>query len=131
MPDDNTAKMSIDELRAEVVAEHGSMLPSIGSAMAELTRSFAYDKVWAREGLSQRDRSIATIAALAAIDCPFELKMHALRGLSNGLTKDEIGEIILQLTPYIGIPLVVSAAHAVGQVVPRAKAGDIMSGKGP
>jgi alkylhydroperoxidase/carboxymuconolactone decarboxylase family protein YurZ len=56
--------------------------------------------------------------------------MHALRGLSNGLTKDEIGEIILQLTPYIGIPLVVSAAQAVGEVVPRAREGDVMSGKG-
>jgi 4-carboxymuconolactone decarboxylase len=106
------------------------MLPSIGGAMSELVKSFAFETVWAREGLSQRDRSIATIAALAAINCPFELKMHALRGLSNGLTKDEIGEIILQLTPYIGIPLVVSAAQAVGEVVPRAREGDVMSGKG-
>jgi 4-carboxymuconolactone decarboxylase len=130
MPDAKIATMSIDELRAEVVAEHGSMLPSIGGAMAEITKRFAYDMVWAREGLSPRDRSIATIAALAATDNPFELKMHALRGLSNGLTKDEIGEILLQLTPYVGIPLVVSAAQAVGQVLPRAKEGDTMSGKG-
>jgi alkylhydroperoxidase/carboxymuconolactone decarboxylase family protein YurZ len=43
-----------------------------------------------------------------------------LRGLTNGLTKEEVGEIILQLTPYVGFPLTVSAAAAVGDVVERA-----------
>jgi len=49
-----------------------------------------------------------------------ELKLHGLRGLANGLTKEEIGEIVTQLTPYVGFPLSVSAATALGKVIPRA-----------
>lgn len=122
---------SIDELRAEVRAPISPLLASIAPSIGELATNFAYGQIWSRDGLSQRDRSIATIAALVVLNCPAELKLHALRGLSNGLTKEEIGEIITQLTPYVGFPLSVTAAAAVGEVVPRAKVGDVMRDSGP
>jgi 4-carboxymuconolactone decarboxylase len=72
-----------------------------------------------------RDRSIATIAGLVAINCHDELKLHALRGLGNGVSKQEISEIIIQLTPYVGFPLGVSAAAAVADFVDRANLSDV------
>lgn len=131
MAEPSTKTASIDELRAEVLAPISPLLASIAPSIGELATSFAYGQVWSREGLSKRDRSIATIAALVVLNCPSELKLHALRGLSNGLTKEEIGEIITQLTPYVGFPLSVSAAAAVGEVVPRANVGDVMRNTGP
>lgn len=124
MGDAPTATASIDELRAEVLAPISPKLANVAPDIGKLAMSFAYDQVWSRPGLSMRERSIAVIAALAVVDCPSELKLHALRGLANGLSKAEIGEIITQLTPYIGFPLSVTAAAAIGEVLPRADVGE-------
>lgn len=124
MAEPSTKRASVDELRAEVLAPISPNLAAIAPDIGQLATSFAYGQVWSREGLSLRERSIAVIAALAVVNCPSELKLHALRGLANGLTKAEIGEIITQLTPYIGFPLSVTAAAAIGEVVPRADVGD-------
>lgn len=120
MTQSTEASASIDELRAEVLAPISPKLARVAPNLGELAMDFAYRQIWSRPGLSKRDRSIATIAALAAINCPEELKLHALRGLANGLSKAEIGEIITHLAPYIGFPLSVSAAAAIGEVLPRA-----------
>jgi 4-carboxymuconolactone decarboxylase len=111
---------SIDDLRSEILAPISPKLQSLVPDLGGLATSFAYGEVWSRGGLSKRDRSIATIGALIALNCPDELKLHVLRGLENGLSKEEVGEIIIQLAPYLGFPLTVSAAAAVGDVVERA-----------
>ncbi len=116
----STKKLSIDELRDEVLGPVAPCLAAMAPGIGELATSFAYGKVWTRPGLSKRDRSIATIAALVALNCPEELKLHGLRGLAHGLTQEEIGEIVTQLTPYVGFPLSVTAAAALGEVIPRA-----------
>lgn len=110
---------SIAALRAEALAKVNPQIASLAPGIGELAGSFAYGQVWSRSGLSNRDRSIATIAALVALNCPDELTVHVLRGLANGLTKEEVGEIITQLTPYVGFPLAVSAVAAVGDYVAR------------
>ncbi|MFF7594541.1 MULTISPECIES: carboxymuconolactone decarboxylase family protein [Streptomyces] len=81
------------------------------------TSGFAYGEVWPRPGLSPRDRSIATIAALVTLSCTEELRLHKLRGLANGLTKAELGEILPQLAPYVGFPLVVSTATKIADLL--------------
>lgn len=92
----------------------------VAPAVRELAASFAYGMVWSRPGLSKRDRSIATIAALVALNCSDQLTLHVLRGMANGISKEEIGEIVTQLIPYIGFPLSVSAAATIGDIVERA-----------
>jgi 4-carboxymuconolactone decarboxylase len=92
--------------------------------VSKLAASFAYGEIWPRPGLTQRDRSIATLAALVTLGCTEELRLHTLRGLANGLTKAEIGEILTQLVPYVGFPLVVSAAAKVADLFERAEATD-------
>ena len=93
-------------------------------AVSGLAASFAYGEVWPRPGLSACDRSIATIGALVALHCAEELRLHVLRGFANGITKDELAEIFTQLIPYVGFPLVVSAAASVADLVDRADLDD-------
>ncbi|MFF3372246.1 carboxymuconolactone decarboxylase family protein [Streptomyces sp. NPDC002680] len=111
---------SIADLRAEILSALGPQVSAVAPDVSKLAASFAYGQVWPRPGLTQRDRSIATLAALVTLGCTEELRLHTLRGLANGLTKAEIGEILTQLVPYVGFPLVVSAAAKIADLLERA-----------
>lgn len=65
------------------------------------------DGVWSRPGLNQRDRSLITIAALCALHRPNELEIHIGRGLDNGLSREEICELIMHMAIYGGFPVAV------------------------
>ena len=71
---------------------------------------------WERPGLSKRDRSLITVAALVALYRPDQLKGHTARALANGVTKEEIGELITHLAFYAGWPSAMSAAKIAKQV---------------
>lgn len=77
--------------------------------------------VWARPGLSPRDRSLATIAALTAIYRPVELKLHIGFGLRNGLTRAEICETIMHMAVYAGFPSAVEGMRLAKEVFDEAK----------
>ena len=89
--------------------------PSLGDLyagspyMRELRDSIVYGEVWERPYLSKRDRSLITIAVLQALTRE-ELAIHIPRGLDNGLTPEEISEIILHVTFYAGWPTGVQAS---------------------
>ena len=72
--------------------------------------------VWSREGLSARDRSLVTIAALTALHRPNELKLHIERGLDNGLTRSEISEVVMHIAIYGGFPVAVEGMHVAKKV---------------
>ncbi len=72
--------------------------------------------VWAREGLSVRDRSLITIGALTALHCPEELKLHIPRGRNNGLSREEICEVIMHMAIYGGFPPAVEAMAVAKEV---------------
>jgi 4-carboxymuconolactone decarboxylase len=76
----------------------------------DLTENVLFGDVWERPGLSKRDRSLITVAALVALYRPEQLRGHLDRALSNGVTKDEISELITHLAFYSGWPTAVSAA---------------------
>lgn len=65
------------------------------------------DGVWSRPGLNERDRSLITIAALCALHRPNELEIHIGRGLDNGLSREEICELIMHMAIYGGFPVAV------------------------
>ena len=117
---DSDGRTSLRDLRAEELAALGPKVAAVAPIIPELAATFVYGEVWSRPQLSQRDRSIATIAALIATQCPEELRLHVLRGLGNGLSKEELGEIFVQLVPYVGFPRAVSAAAQVADLVQRA-----------
>jgi 4-carboxymuconolactone decarboxylase len=70
----------------------------------DLITRYAWGEIWSRPGLERRDRSIAVISSLIALHHWEELAMHLRAGLTNGLTRDEIIEVILQSAVYAGVP---------------------------
>ena len=86
------------------------MLADIAPKLLQLTEDVLFGDVWERPGLSYRDRSLITISALVALNRTEQLRYHLQRGLDNGLTKDEIIEVITHLAFYSGWPTAVSAA---------------------
>jgi 4-carboxymuconolactone decarboxylase len=84
--------------------------------LVELTENVLFGDVWERPGLSKRDRSLITCAALVALARSEQLKGHLERALNNGVTKDEISELITHLAFYSGWPTGVTAARVAKSV---------------
>jgi len=84
--------------------------------LAELTEKVLFGDVWARPGLSRRDRSLATVAALIALHRPDQLKGHIWRALDNGVTKEELSELFTHLAFYAGWANGIGAAQVAKQV---------------
>jgi len=76
-----------------------------------------WGSVWARETLPLKTRSIITIAALAALKAPNELKGHVRGALRNGCTPEEIREVLLHTAPYIGAPALQEAFRAAKEIL--------------
>ena len=72
--------------------------------------------VWAREGLPARDRSLITIAALCALHRPNELELHIARGRDNGLSREEICEVLMHMAIYGGFPVAVEGMAVAKKV---------------
>jgi 4-carboxymuconolactone decarboxylase len=86
--------------------------------LAELTDNVLFADVWQRPGLSQRDRSLITVAALIALNRPEQLRSHLQRARANGVTKDEVVEVITQLAFYSGWPNAVNAVTVARELFP-------------
>jgi 4-carboxymuconolactone decarboxylase len=89
-----------------------SPLEAIGEVapkLRELTEQVLFGDVWERPGLSRRDRSLITVSALLAMNRTEQLRFHLERALANGVTKDELVELMTHLAFYSGWPTAVSA----------------------
>lgn len=75
---------------------------------------YAWGDVWSRDGLDRRTRSCVTLAVLTALHCHGELAMHVRAARTNGLTAEEIGEVLLHTAVYAGVPAA-NAAFAIAQ----------------
>src|SRR5258708_31756837 len=78
--------------------------------LVDLTEKVVFGDVWERPELSKRDRSLITCAALVALQRPDQLRGHLDRALTNGVTKDELSELITHLAFYSGWPTALTAA---------------------
>ena len=85
----------------------------------ELITRYAWGGIWTRPGLPRRDRSIITITALVAGRHYDELEFHLEAALRNGLTRDEIVEVLLQTAVYCGVPAANSAFAVASRVLSR------------
>ena len=86
---------------------------TVSPHLVELTSSVLFGDVWERPQLSKRDRSIATVALLISKFRTEELKGHVARALANGVTRDEIGELVLHIAFYAGWPTAASAVRVI------------------
>lgn len=86
------------------------------AAFQDFITRYAWGEVWARPGLDRRTRSAITLTALIALGRDHELALHVRAALRNGLTHEEIGEVILHSAVYCGVPAA-NRAFAVAQDV--------------
>src|SRR5580693_8444194 len=82
----------------------------------DLITRYAWGDIWARPGLSRAERSLVTLAVLAAMQHEGELAMHVRAALRNGLTPEQIREVLLQVAVYAGVP-VANRAFPIAQRV--------------
>ena len=80
----------------------------------EFITRMAWGSVWTRDGLDRRSRSMITLAVLTALGRENEIAMHVRAALTNGLSEEEIGEVLLHTAVYAGVPAA-NAAFAIAQ----------------
>jgi len=88
----------------------------VAPKLIDMTEKVVYGDVWERPGLSKRDRSLITVATLLALGREKQLDGHLARALQNGVTKDEIGEVITHLAFYAGWPAAMTAGRIARRV---------------
>jgi 4-carboxymuconolactone decarboxylase len=91
-------------------------LRSVAPKLVELTDEVLFGDVWERKGLSKRDRSLITVAALIALYRPEQLKGHLRRAIANGVTREEIVEAITHLAFYSGWPTAMTAGLVAKEI---------------
>jgi len=82
----------------------------------DLLTRYAWGEIWTRQGLPRPTRSLIVIATLVALNRPEELRMHIRAAFNNGVTRDDIKEVLLQSAVYCGLPAANSAFHAAEEV---------------
>ncbi len=97
------------------------MIRPIAPKLVDLTENVLFGDVWERPGLSKRDRSLITVAALVALYRGEQLRGHLERALNNGVTESEIVELITHLAFYSGWPTAMSAALLAKEVFEKQK----------
>ena len=83
----------------------------------DLITRHAWGEIWTRPGLSRHTRSLLTIGLMVALNRSDEFKLHVRAAFNNGVTRDEIKEVLLQCAIYAGIPAANSAFHMAQQVL--------------
>jgi 4-carboxymuconolactone decarboxylase len=92
----------------------------VAPKLAQLTDDVLFGDIWERPGLSKRDRSLITVTALVALYRPEQLDFHLRRALENGVTRDEIVEVITHLAFYAGWPNAMTAINLAKKIFSEA-----------
>ena len=120
MDDAARARQGMTARRAVLGDEHVDRAVATTTSFTEpfqdLITRYAWGDIWSRPGLSRAERSMITLAMLAALQHENELAMHVRAALRNGLTPEQIQEVLLQVAVYAGVPAA-NRAFAVAQRV--------------
>nr|WP_298688384.1 carboxymuconolactone decarboxylase family protein [uncultured Dongia sp.] len=103
-------------LGAEFVEKSFAAADSFNRPMQELVTEYCWGAVWGREELPFKTRSMLNLAMISALNRPHELKMHVKGALKNGVTRDEIREIFMQVAIYCGVPAGVDSFRIAREV---------------
>jgi 4-carboxymuconolactone decarboxylase len=101
---DEGLKLRKQVLGADYVERAMAGADEFSMPMQELSTEYCWGYVWTRPGLELRDRSLINIAMISALNRPHELKLHVKAALNNGVTREEIREVLLQVAVYCGVP---------------------------
>lgn len=89
----------------------------LGEDLVDIGLTSVWGALWGREGLAPRDRSLVTLGILIALGAETELKTHVRIALTNGLTEDEIAEVVYHSSGYTGFPRAVAARTAAREAL--------------
>jgi 4-carboxymuconolactone decarboxylase len=109
------------EIRREVLGrEHVDRslanVDAFAAPLQKLVTQYCWGEIWARPGLERKTRSMLNLAMLSALNRMHEFKLHVRGALQNGVTRDEIQEIILQVAVYCGAPASLESSRAAQEV---------------
>ena len=122
MTDPRTAGLNVfKELMPGVISDDITSLRdgSFADELAELSFDHVFGSLWTRPGLDRRSRSLVTLGALIALRATEELKFHFPIALRNGLTLEEIEEVVYHMAGYAGFPAASTAAATGREVLPN------------
>jgi 4-carboxymuconolactone decarboxylase len=103
-------------LGADYVDKSTASQDEFNRPLQELLNTYCWNDVWNRPGLPRKTRSMLNLAMLSALNKPHELRLHLNGALNNGLTKQEIQEVFLQVAIYCGVPAAVESFRIAREV---------------
>jgi 4-carboxymuconolactone decarboxylase len=109
-------KIRREVLGADFVDKAIASADDFNRPLQEIVTQYCWGEIWGRPGLDRKTRSIINLAMLSALNRPHEVKMHVKGALNNGLTKDEIKEVFLQVAIYCGVPAGVDSFRIAKEV---------------
>ena len=123
------------EIRREVlgsayVDKSVATATDVTAPLQKLVTEWCWGEVWGRPGLSRRTRSFLNLAMLTALNRPHEIKLHVRGALNNGVTRDEIGEVVLQAAIYCGVPAALDTLRVINEVYAEIDAEETTGEKG-
>ena len=106
---------------ADVVEQRMASVGEFGAPLQKLINQYAYGEIWGRTELPRKMRSLLAIAMMCAANRPHELRIHLRGAITNGCTREEIREVLLQVAIYCGIPSSLDAHNIAMEVFAEAK----------
>ncbi|XPP27530.1 MAG: carboxymuconolactone decarboxylase family protein [Leucobacter sp.] len=100
----------------EYVAASLSRATEFSWPLQELVTEYCWNEVWNRPGLDRKTRSFLNLSMISALNRPQELKLHILGAINNGVTKDELREVFLQVAIYCGVPAALDSFRIAQEV---------------
>ncbi|MFL1464999.1 4-carboxymuconolactone decarboxylase [Marinobacter sp. HN1S83] len=104
-------------LGADYVDQSMRNADAFNQPLQELVTEYCWGNVWQREGLSDRDRSMINLAMITALNRPHELRLHVRGAINNGMSVDEIREVLMQTAIYCGVPAAIDAFRQARDVL--------------
>jgi 4-carboxymuconolactone decarboxylase len=98
-----------DVLGKEFVDNAINSADDFNRPLQELVTQYCWGEIWGRPGLDRKTRSMLNLAMISALNRPHEVKIHVKGAIHNGLTKDQIMEVLLQVAIYCGVPAAVDS----------------------
>ncbi len=113
---DKGLKIRREVLGSEYVDKSIAGADDFTRPLQELVTEYCWGEIWGRETLDRRTRSIINLSMISALNRPHELKLHVRGALNNGLTREEIREILLQVAIYCGVPAAIDSFRVAREV---------------
>jgi 4-carboxymuconolactone decarboxylase len=109
-------KIRREVLGAEYVDKAINTADDFNRPLQELVTTYCWGEIWGRPGLDRKTRSMLNLAMISALNRPHEIKAHVKGAINNGLTKNDIQEVFLQVAIYVGVPAAVDSFRLAREV---------------